>query len=437
MARITLTDRKVPSLKVSGTFKDKVTGETKPRTRQDHWDSVVPGFAVRVTSRGQRTYILAGRIGVSKNYTRREIGEVGAITLADARKKAQRWLGLISAGKDPAHEEAALARAEARKRENTFESVAEAFIAEWVIGPKPDKPRQRKHKPVTASIRNHLVARWGKRPIADIERGEVVDLIKAKAKAHPAEARNLLTTCKSIFSWAVDQNFGLSHSVCNDIKPGKIIGEKIARDRALNDDELRAVWMAADDIGGQIGAVYKMLILSGLRLNEVAQATRSEIVGLRWTIPASRMKGKNSKARPHLVPLTDQMVKILDGLPEFTGPYLFSTTSGRRPISMSGKVKAQLDAKLTIAPWWNHDLRRTCRSNLAKLKIAEEVSEAILAHVQPGVRGIYNVHTYETEKLEALEAWGARVAEIVGAPPEPTGAISLADRRKAKRHAAR
>ena len=63
------------------------------------------------------------------------------------------------------------------------------------------------------------------------------------------------------------------------------------------------------------------------------------------------------------------------------------------------------------------------------------MSEAILAHVQPGIQGVYNRHSYEAEKRDALEQWGARVAEIVG-PPPPTGTISLAKHRS-KRHAAR
>jgi len=235
---------KIASLKVSGTTKDG-----KPRTRQDFMDSVVPNFGVRCTSTGQRTYILAARFPGSKNYTRREIEDVGAIGLADAREKARGWLQIIGRGKDPAHEEERLARAEAKKRENTFDSVAESFIAEWVIGPKPDKPRQRKHKVVARAIRKYLIEKWGKRPIADIERGEVVDLIKAKAKDTPAEARNLLGIAKALFSWALNQNYGLSHSICTDIKPGQIVGEKISRDHALDDDELKALWIAVGDMG--------------------------------------------------------------------------------------------------------------------------------------------------------------------------------------------
>jgi integrase len=439
MPRLKLNDRMVSSLKVTGLieYKDKDgKTKTKPRTRQDFMDAVVPNFGVRCTSAGQRTYILAARFPGSKNYTRREIGDVGAIGLADARDKARGWLQVIGRGKDPAFEEERLARAEAKKRENTFESVAESFITEWVIGPKPDKPRQRKHKVVARAIRNHFIEKWGKRPIADIERGEVVDLIKAKAKDTPAEARNLLGIAKSLFSWALDQNYGLDHSVCADIKPGKIVGEKVSRDHALDDDELNALWVTAGELGYPVGMVYRMLILSGLRLNEVARATWDEInlPKRQWLIPAARMKGKNTKAREHLVPLTDQMIELFGGLPRFKKPFVFTTTHGDRPVAIGSKIKEDLDAKLKIKPWVNHDIRRTVRSNLAKLKIAEEVSEAVLAHVQPGIKGVYNVHKYKDEKLDALEKWGARVIEIVG-PPEPTGTISLNERR-AKRHAA-
>ena len=86
---IKLTDKKVNSLKVSGK-----TGDGKPRDRQDFMDAVVPSFGVRVTNKGQRTYMLAGRFPGSAHYTRRELGKVGAMSLAEARAKARHWIAL-------------------------------------------------------------------------------------------------------------------------------------------------------------------------------------------------------------------------------------------------------------------------------------------------------------------------------------------------------
>jgi integrase len=195
-----------------------------------------------------------------------------------------------------------------------------------------------------------------------------------------------------------------------------------------------------------------MLILTGLRLNEVARASRSEfdLTKRAWEIPKERMKGKNHKARPHLVPLTSEIMEILDGLPTFEhGDFLFSTTHGRVPVSVGSKVKENLDTamldqlrkfaiergdnsrKVKLQQWQNHDLRRTVRSNLSALKVAEEVSEAILAHVPPGIKGTYNVHRYADEKREALEAWAARLREIVTPPPAPASGNVVRLRAKA------
>ena len=216
----------------------------------------------------------------------------------------------------------------------------------------------------------------------------------------------------------------------------------------MTDDEVRALWAVADQTSYPIGPVYKLLLLSGLRLNEVVRATWSEFDfdKREWVIPAARMKGKNvgsdgKKARPHLVPLTAEMIEIVDSLPDFKhGDLLFSTTMGRKPLHLGSKVKAAIDAKMLEAlrliaaergndpqrmklePWVNHDLRRTVRSNLSALKVREEVSEAILAHAKSGIVKVYNVHGYADEKREALEAWAARLHEIVNPPqPEPVG----------------
>jgi integrase len=179
-------------------------------------------------------------------------------------------------------------------------------------------------------------------------------------------------------------------------------------------------------------------------LNEVVRARRSEfnLAKKEWIIPAARMKGRNfgadgKKAKEHLVPLTAQMMEILETLPRFKhGDLLFSTTFGRKPFWLGDKHKKAIDAKMleqlrqiarergndpkeaVLPEWINHDLRRVVRSNLSKLKVAEEVSEAILAHAKVGMVGVYNTYQYADEKREALEAWAARLREIV-TPPEP------------------
>ena len=186
-----------------------------------------------MTDKGTRTYVFGARFD-EKNFTRREIGDVRAMDLSDARKKARRWAELVDAKKDPKHEEERLARAAARERESTFEGVAAAFGADWLAG-------KRKHKVYVRQIEREFIPRWGKRPLADIERGEIIELIRAKAKAAPAEARNLLGLLKGLCGWALDNGL-VDRNVAADIRPLRIIGRKPSRDRALSVAELRALW---------------------------------------------------------------------------------------------------------------------------------------------------------------------------------------------------
>ena len=364
-------------------------------------DELVPGFGVRVTDKGQRTFILRMRFPGSSNLNRRALGDYPELSLEAAREKARKWRDLVKQGKDPAAEE---------KPAATFASVAADWFEEKVRG-------ERKAKDVEREVTKEFVAPWGKRPITSITAVDVVTLIRAKKRTAPAQARNLLAHIKRLMAWAADQHvYGFAVSPIAHIKPGAIVGEKASGTRVLTDQELAALWRAAGEMGYPYGPAYRLLLLTGLRLNEVADAHWSEfdLVAKLWVVPASRMKAKNHKARPHAVPLTEPVTEILQSLPRFaTGGYLFSTDCGAKPVWMSSKIKRQLDALMgNPPPWTHHDIRRTVRSGLSRLKISEEAREAVLAHVRPGIKGTYDRYEYLDEKREALELWAARVQSL-------------------------
>jgi hypothetical protein len=136
------------------------------------------------------------------------------------------------------------------------------------------------------------------------------------------------------------------------------------------------------------------------------------------------------------VPLVETVHEILSELPRIDrGAFVFSTTAGALPVWVGSKVKARMDArmlrtlralarrrgegsaKVTLAPWTNHDIRRSVRSQLSRLKVTEEAREAVLAHARPGLKGVYDLHDYLDEKREALQLWHARLRAIVDPPP--------------------
>src|SRR4051812_9548500 len=97
-------------------------------------------------------------------------------------------------------------------------------------------------------------------------------------------------------------------------------------------------------MGNPVGAVYRMLLLTGLRLNEAAQLSWSEVQGNVLIIPASRMKGRAGKAVAHQVPLSSAAQDLIASLPRIkSAPFLFSMSAGKRPLSMTGPMKAGLD----------------------------------------------------------------------------------------------
>ncbi len=139
-----------------------------------------------------------------------------------------------------------------------------------------------------------------------------------------------------------------------------------------------------------------------------------------FTLVASRSKSK----REDIVPLPGMAVQILENLPRFTdGNFVFTTVGARRPVSGFSKAKVRTDQMLVdrdtaIENWRVHDLRRTCRTGMARLGVPEIVSERILNHLPQGLGKIYNVHEYLDEKRSALVQWAQEVQNIVDPPPD-------------------
>jgi integrase len=281
--------------------------------------------------------------------------------------------------------------------------------------------------------------KWDKRPIGSITDMDVLTLLRCKMPNGKYAARNLFALVKRFFRWTIAQrSYGLVVSPCEGLQASAILGEmKRSRDRILSDEEIFAYWRAAARLPYPYGPAYRGLMLTALRVNELVDASREEFNyrDRLWVIPAERMKGKNAgkkQARAHAVPLTDDIFALLQLLPRFNcGPYLFSTTNGENPTWLGSKVKKRLDRRMLrtlralarirgedtrtidLRRFVVHDVRRTVRTQLSRLKVAEEVREAILAHVRPGIVGVYDHHDYLDEKREALELWSARLRQIV------------------------
>src|SRR4029077_18234152 len=184
--------------------------------RVEVWDTTgVPGFGIRIhdtvdadpTRRGQGgriAFVFYARYTRGSASTRRTIGTYGAMTLEKARRIAGEWRSLIDKGMDPAVVEEEAREKEARERalriKHSFAAVAEDFIADKLAQERSGKLAER-------DLRNTFVAAWAERPVIEISKFDVLEIINAKKRSGaPQQARALLVLIRRFFNWCVDQH---------------------------------------------------------------------------------------------------------------------------------------------------------------------------------------------------------------------------------------
>lgn len=413
--------------------------------RYDVWDTEVPNFGVRVTDTGKISFNVMRRIGPSAP-VRRVVAEHRCGVeyteglLSHAREDARAALRDMARGIDPkakaeVERAAAVAAEKAAEREkadraaNSFENVVEDFIKRHVLATDKGRPKLKSGTEVAATIRREIVPKWKDRPVTEIARRDVVKLLEDVVDDGRASvAHHLLAYLSKLFNWAIARDtYGLQASPITRGMGKDIIGAKKPRQRVLSAAEMVEVWQASAALPSPFGAFVRMLLVTGQRLREVANAKWSEIDldAKLWTIPAARMKGDAA----HEVPLSPLAIGITESLakPEDRklGAYVFTTTGGKAPISGFSKAKIALDQIVNeartkadlgaepIAPFVFHDLRRTMRTALSGLPVPDLVAELVIAHAKPGLHKVYDQHAYRDEKRRALDLWAAKLLSIV------------------------
>jgi integrase len=234
--------------------------------------------------------------------------------------------------------------------------------------------------------------------LADLER------VKAAVKRRGAEthAQKVAGVVKALFGWARRKRLIASNPATElEAAPSKI------RERVYSDDELRAIWKAAED-AGIVGALVRLLLLTGVRREDATSARWSDfILPVReWTIPRTKT------GRPHVVGLSQGALRVLATIPgdPRTDARLFPTT---------GKLGYMHDPdtavfKAVVSDFRLHDLRRTVRSRLPELGVTPDIAERVLAHSLGGtIRRTYDHFDYAPAVAEALAKWDAKLARIL------------------------
>ena len=274
---------------------------------------------------------------------------------------------------------------------------------------------------IEATLKRLVYPKFGARQIDSILRSEIVRLLDKIEDEHgPVMADRVLAHVRKIMNWAATRSDDFRSPIVRGMARTKP-GER-TRERVLTDDELRAIWKAAEDFTGAFAFMVRYILLTATRRNEAARMPDTELsgtvtdvtvedetrIGNDWIIPAARYKTKLD----HVIPLSKAARDLLASIPRIEGmPYYFTT--GTEPISGFSKFKEDFDKVCGVTEWTLHDFRRTARSLMSRAGVDADHAERCLGHVIGGVRGTYDRHAYYDEKKRAFELLAAQIDRIL------------------------
>ncbi len=359
-------------------------GSTRQKT---FFDGSLKGFGLRVSVGGAKSFIVM----YGKRRKLKTLGRYPETTLAKARVLARQVLGEVAG----AEESKVVATAPL-----SFADARDRFIEDSLHHTKPSTLNE---------YRRHLTKHFPfTKMLADVTRSDIMEAF-TNLKSRPSEAQHAFIAMRTMMNWAVRRGF-LEASPVPSLR-----FKASSRARILTDDELKAVWGRAVEIGYPYGIMVQLLILTGQRRGEIAGLRKSWIKDGWITLPEGFAKNK----REHRIPLGKASKNLIDNIQSKTD--LLFPARGRTDVPFSGwsKSKREFDKGLGFTDYTLHDLRRTFSSNMARLAIPIHVTEKLLNHVSgtvSGVAAVYNRHSYSDEMRSAIAAYDDHLNRLFSSP---------------------
>ena len=330
------------------------------------------------------------------------IGEYPDVKAAEARQLRDEARKLVKQGINPAQQRKQDKIVKKYERANTFEAVAAEWYAEksapWSKGYSGH---------VETILKNDVNPHIGRLPIKDIKTPAVHDLIR-KIESRQAPTRALLARqiIGSVFRLAI-KTHRADYNIVDPLK-GDIARRVVEHRKHLKGDDLPDFLRMLEDYTGHVttAIAMKLLMLTAVRPGEMCGAAWAEFNTdkAEWRIPAARMKMKEE----HIVPLSQQALKLLEQLRELTGhgKFLFpaqGTKSQTMPTATLRNAVAKMGFSDRFSP---HGARGTFSTMCNEAGYRPDVIERQLAHAERNkVRASYNQAEYMPERRKMMEQW--------------------------------
>ncbi|EOI2314891.1 MULTISPECIES: tyrosine-type recombinase/integrase [Proteus] len=335
------------------------------------------------------------------------------ITLAEARAELIEAKRLLNAGISPASKKRD--GIESKKIGTVFKDYTVNFLNDAQYA---DSTRAMKE----AIIEKEIYPVFGKLQLEEITTPRLRALCeKIKDRGAKATALQVREIVGSVFTYAIDRGYEISNPA--DAIKASSIGTFQARERAMSPKEIGILYRELENYScyPTLKLAVKFVLLTLVRKSEFIHATWDEIdfKNRQWVIPKGRMKGR----KEHVIYLSDQAMDILTGMKvcAMGSDYLMPGRYDiKKPLSnaalnnvIDGTVKRINEKGIEFEPVTVHDLRRTASTLLHEAGYNSDWIEKCLAHVQNGVRAVYNKAEYAEQRRKMLQEWADMVDEWI------------------------
>ncbi|QUD86063.1 tyrosine-type recombinase/integrase [Phenylobacterium montanum] len=398
----------MPKLKLT---KTAVEGAVPKANDYDLRDTSVPGFLLKVTPSGRKTFMLAY---TAANGQRRKpaIGQFGELTVEQARRIAQDWLAEVRRGNDPSAERSAARRAP------MMQELCQRFIDEYSI-PR-NKPSTVRQKRGTISV--HILPALGRIKVSDVTRADVSSLV-GRLAAIPCTANHVLCCLRKMFNMAEVWGYRPDGSnPCRHIPKYPQRGST----RLITDPEMRKLFAYLDRADAE-GLEHPFLTL-GIRLQFEFAARYSEILALEWswidfvkrrvTWPDSKTGSISKPLSTHAANLLRNAIRI-EGSP-YVVPSILNPEKPMPPFTYVGGWK-RIVQRASIPHCGTHAVRHRAATDIANSGVPLKVGMALTAHKTVTMFMRY-VHIEDEPVQEAAETVAALRQQILGQPATTSAA---------------
>lgn len=359
------------------------------------------GLTFTLSKAGTAAWVLRYRHGGKPREV--SIGRYPGIGLADARMKASKLKVRVGEGEDVAASKRA--RAVTARNQQTIKALAADYARVAATQLRPSSLNQR-----VRLLDKEVLPYIGHLPCNAVSSDDVVSIIRRTAQRSQSTAEITLVALRMLYSHALASGIKASDPTAG-LKYSAIVGKREATRarRILNRDELALFMQQLPALGAENELALRLLLLTGVRKNELQEAQWSEIDldAALWTIPAERSKSH----RGYQVPLPAAAVDCFRRLKSLAGTHALvlpqHTGRSRGKATSPGRLNYTLAQMAGLPDLTPHDLRATLRSYLGTLGVDVAVAERCLNHSLGGLIEVYDRNDYLHERRRALEQWAS------------------------------